>query len=141
MTSNKFKSIHLERGVAAFPVILAISAIILIIGLAIAFSGRIEGNISANQRSSNQAFHASQAGVNDAIMKVVRNVISVDTEYVLTVGNGNATMNVDIDAPEANKTTIISKGTVGKIERKIKVILNISSEGKVTLDSWEETTD
>jgi len=132
----------LQRGIAALPAILAISAIILIIGLAIAFSGRVESSISASHRDSGMAFHVAEAGIHDAEIKIVRNPDFEDlVGYTLTVGDGTTTITVDKDAPSSGKTTIISQGEVKNIKRKIRVIVDADPQGKVTLYSWEEMTD
>ena len=135
-------SCYMKKGIAALPAILALSAVILIIGLTIAFSGRVESNISASQRDSGKAFFTAEAGVSDAEIKINRDPNFEDLSgYTLTVGDGTATVIVDKDTPVVGQTTIKSQGEVKNIKRKIKVILNVDSQGKVTLNSWEEITD
>ena len=125
-----------QRGAMALGSILALSAILLAIGLALAFSGFIQGDIVFNQDKANNAFYIADAGVKDAMQKIARNKNFASTGYdLIFTGDSKATVVVSL---VGGKTEIISTGVVGNNTKKVKAVVNVGVNGDVTPDSWEE---
>lgn len=131
---------HIRKtsAVAMLPMILALSFIILIIVLSIGTLGFVETNIGAAQKKADNAFFVANAGISDATIKISRDKNYSSAGYTLTVGDGSASIVVEKDQPAAGQDRITSTGTVSVSKRKIQVIVNVSTYGKVTTSSWTE---
>ncbi|MDP3057821.1 MAG: hypothetical protein Q8N37_04905 [bacterium] len=131
-----------EKGAMALSSVLALSIILLALGLAMAFSGFVQSDITYNQDKAAIAFYIAEAGAKDAMQKVVRNKNYSNAGYVLSLTTGSANIVVSKDVPAAERTEILSTGAVGVNTKKIRVVLNTDTDndnnGKVTIVSWEE---
>ncbi len=129
-----------QKGAMALGSILALSAILLAIGLAMAFSGFIQGDIVFNQDKASSAFYIAEAGVKDAMQKIARNkdYNYASPGYNLIVDGGTATVIVNKDIPVGGKTEIISTGVVGNNTKKVREVLDVGVNGDVTVDTWAE---
>lgn len=138
---NKKKYLN-ESGVMALSSILALSLILLALGLAMAFSGFIQNNITFNQDKATIAFYAAEAGAKDAMQKVVRNKNYSNAGYTLALNGGSANVVVNKDVPAAERTEVLSTGVAGSNTKKIRIVLNTNTDndgnGKITIVSWEE---
>lgn len=103
--------------IATILIILA-AATILIAGVALLTFNEIK-KIN-NVVKSAESYYASEAGVEDAILRI-RNNMSYTNSYTLTVGSGSTT--VDITGP-LEDLTITSKGDVNSRFRKVAVNLD-----------------
>lgn len=141
--------INNEKGAMAMSSILALSLILLALGLAMAFSGFIQSDITYNQDKAAIAFYAAEAGAKDAMEKIVRNKNYDSAGYVLDLPNSSANVavchnNNIIVCPNiiADRTEIFSTGAAGGNIKKVRVVLNTDFDGngygKVTIESWEE---
>lgn len=126
------------HGVAMLPMILALSFIILVVVLSLATIGYVETNIGSAQKKADEGFFVASAGVSDALIRIARDKNYSSSGYTLSVGNGSANIVVQKDTPVSGSSTITSTGTVSVSKRKIKMIVNVSSYGKVTTYSWAE---
>ncbi len=132
-----------ERGAAALISVLLLSMLILAVGLAMAFSKFVESDIVYNQNSSAEAFYMAESGARDAMQKTARNKNYESAGYCLLEGNKRAEVAV---VKLAAQTEIISRGVSGVSDcssaganyKRIKAVLDVSVEGKVTIASWEE---
>lgn len=132
-----------DRGAIALISVLMLSMIMLVLGLAMAFSKFTESDIVLNQNNSSMAFYAAESGVRDAMQKVSRNKNYESAGYCLLMENKRADITV---TGLVGQTEIISQGingvndcaSAGANKKRIKAVLNIASEGKVTIASWEE---
>lgn len=131
-----------EKGAMALSSILALSLILLALGLAMAFSGFIQNDIAYNQDKAAIAFYLAEAGAKDAMQKVVRNKNFSSTGYVINLTDGSANVVINKDVPLAERTEILSTGVVGANTKKVRVVLNTDANsdgnGKVSISSWEE---
>lgn len=122
--------------------VLALSIILLALGLAMAFSGFVQSDIAYNQDKAAIAFYIAEAGVKDATQKVVRNKNYNNTGYSLAVADGSANVVVSKDVPSPERTEILSTGVSGANTKKVRVVLNTDTDnddnGKITIESWEE---
>lgn len=146
MRSLKLKKNKLEvgkRGAIALSSVLILAIILLIMGLAMAFSEFIENNIVYNQNRSMEAFYAAESGAKDAMQKISRNKDHTITNYCLSLGKNSAEVNV---AKAGLQTEVISKGisgsgnciAVGSNYKRVRAVLDVNAEGKVAIASWEE---
>ena len=152
MTKRRENAILRNRsGAVALPAVLMLSAILVAIGIAMLYSTLTQNDAVYNQSESAAALYASESGVRDAIVKVTRNMnYDSASPYCLMMGDARASIAVTKDLvdgiPALGRTQIISTGTVGvsdctsagKYYKKISVVLGISPEGKITINSWKE---
>ncbi len=134
---NSFDS----RGIVALPAILIIGGIIVEIGLAGILVAYLVSQSGFGVKMSAEAMAAAQAGVNDAIMKVVRDKnFFTGASTTLAVGDRSAEVSVSFNNPLAGKTTVFSIGSAFNKKRKLKALLNVNSiTGEVKIESIEET--
>jgi len=134
ITKNR-KHFFSQRGIVALPAIIALSVIILTIGLAMSFSSFTQNNISSNKYKSELTYRIAEAGIKDAMVKITRNK-NYDTAFTLLINNGAANVNCDTSGP--GQTKITSIGTFNNNTKTIETILDITTNGKVTISSWIE---
>lgn len=135
-----YKRAMANNGQATLALVLLIGGIITLIGVSLVFLVGSFINSGYGFQSSSRAFAVASAGVDDAIMKLVRNKdFYAASPYDVPVGNYNASVTVAKDTPVSGKTTIVSTATVGAYKRKVQAIVAIDSyTGQVHLVSWEE---
>ena len=112
-------------------------------GLAMAFSEFTQNNIVYNQNKSMEAFYAAESGAKDAMQKIARNKNYAAAIYCLATGQNSAEVNV---IKSVGQTEIISKGISGSADcaatgsnyKRIRAVLDVNAEGKITISSWEE---
>lgn len=147
------------RGFAVLPMVLGLSFIVAVVAAALAFVGTAELTQSTKQRDGNLAFFAAQAGIDDAKIRIARNLNYENlTGWAVTVPKsdgsilGTATVTVDKDHDCAaavtpgttTKDCVVSTGTVKSSKRKIQAVFTIvlsgagSNIGKATMDSFTE---
>ena len=135
-----------ERGAVALSSILILAIILLIMGLAMAFSEFTQTNIVYNQNRSMDAFYAAESGAKDALQKISRNKDHSIVNYCLSLGQNSVEISV---AKTGGQTEIISKGisgtgncaASGSNYKRIRAVLDVSTEGKVAIASWEELSN
>lgn len=134
--------INNEKGAMALSLILALSIILLVLGMAMSFTSFTENNIVYNQDKAANAFYIAEAGARDAMQKVVRNKNFSHMGYSLAMAGGNAMIVVNKDAPAFERTEILSTAVAGLNTKKIRVILNTDADnddnGKIAIMFWEE---
>lgn len=137
--NKKYLSLN-EKGVMALSSILALSLILLALGMAMAYSGFMQNDIVSNQDKAAAAFYAAESGAKDAMQKVVRNKNYSNAGYTLAVAGGTAT--VAVNKTSDIRTEILSTGVVGVNTKKIRVMLNTDADnngnGRITIETWEE---
>lgn len=127
-----------KKGVALLPMIIAMSFVVLVVVVSLASLGFVEISIGSAQKRADEAFFVANAGYQDALIRITRNKSYSNTGYDLTVGNGTATIVVELNAPSAGKSRITSTGVVVNSKRKIQVVVTVTTFGKVTVDSFAE---
>lgn len=134
------------KGFAVLPMVVAISLMIGVVVAALAFLGVSEVTQSTKGRDADYAFFVAQAGIDDAKIRIVRNLNYATTTATLAVGNGTSTIIVQKDtfsspctaASATGKDCIISTGQVKDSQRRIEVLVSVTTLGKVTVDSFKE---
>jgi len=139
----KITKYRVERGVAVLPLVIISSFIILVIGTAVAFVTFFENQSAFSARKAGEALVAAQAGVNDALQKIVYNR-AYSGSYDLTVNSASSTVTVskDVDCAGAfmGKTfTVNSLGSAQNRQRKIRAVISADCDsGQVAVVSMRE---
>ncbi len=139
---RKAKSYKLKtsRGVAALPVIVVISLIVLVIAVGISSSSYIENWGTYTEAENKKASFAAEAGAHDAYKRITKNT-SCNTggspdcsSYTLSVADATATITVS----GGSSKTILSIGKVSNVQVKIQVGVSVDADNKVTQTSWQQ---
>ena len=146
-----------NSGVAVLPTILLIGGLLVSISVSLLFVSYFFGQGSFGVKLSNEALAAAQAGISDAVMRVVRdkNYNTANSSYSLAVGSRSAQVIVcqenrktssistpcgDIDNTLAGKREITSIGSAFNKKRRLKAIINVNdSSGEIKTELVEET--
>ncbi len=127
---------------ASLPVILLIGGMLVEIGIAGAFVAYFLSQSGFGVRSSQDAFAASQAGIQDAILRIVRdkNFNPSPNPYSIAVGSNSAQVSVCKDTcAGTNKFQVDSTGSASIKRRKIRAVIGVNSlTGEVKLESENE---
>src|SRR3990167_6772654 len=107
-----------RRGVALLPVILVLFGLVMVVGVAIAGISVSENTISSTKDASDEALAIAESGIQDALMKLVRDKDFTSAGYNLSVSGGTATIIVPSGAFPKN---ITSSGTLNSKTRKIQL--------------------
>src|SRR3989338_10719902 len=124
-----------QRGVALLPVILVLFGLVMVVGVAIAGISVSENTISSTKDASDEALAIAESGIQDALMKLVRDKDFTSAGYNLSVSGGTATI---IVPSGAFPKYITSSGTLNSKTRKIQLTVNADANGKITQTGWTE---
>ena len=134
-----------RQGVATIPIILALTILVIAIGLAISTVAFNETSITQDFSRSSQALAYAEAGARDALIKVTRDGGYTSAGYnidFVTSGcaapyNGCATVTV---ASATSPKVIESTGKVKNNIRKVRTTVTVDSNWVITGTVWEEVT-
>lgn len=117
-----------------------IGGIIVVIAVSLAFIVISFITSGYGFQSSNRALGVAAAGVDDAVIKLVRNKdFSAVSAYNVPVGNYNASVTVVQNTPISGHATIVSIAAVAAYQRKIQAVVAIAPvTGQVHLISWDQ---
>lgn len=130
-----------QGGVSTLPTMLLLGGIIIEIAIASAFLTYYFNVTNYAARLSAEALAAARAGIDDAIIQLVRNrnFSSYPDPYTVEVaGSRIADVTVCKDTCVIGKTQIISTANALNKKSKMEAILSITTDGKVTVDSLQE---
>lgn len=132
-----------RKGAAALLTILMIGGVVVDIALAGLFVIYLLTQSSFGVRFSDEALSASQSGVGDALLKIVRNKnidwVGSNSPYNITVGNRTASVSINKDVPVAGKDEIYSSSSVFAKTRELHAIVNVDPvTGRVQIESLQE---
>jgi len=130
-----------NKATAALPAMLFIGGIIVEIGIAGAFISYYLSQSGFGIKMSAEALAAAEAGVQDALIKIIRNKDFTSSGYDLTVGNRSANVVVCKDTcAGTGKHKITSIGSALVKRRKIEAVVNVNNTtGEVKIESIQET--
>lgn len=98
-------------------------------------------NSSFSYRASTQAMAIASAGVEDAMLRLIRNKDFSSASYCVpdsSCGSTDATVSVTQNSPVSGFATIVSSARVSRRERKIKATVSVaSSTGEVAIVKWD----
>jgi hypothetical protein len=132
-----------RKGIASLPVILLLGGIIIEIAVTGAFLLFYLNNSIYGTKISNEALITAQAGVDDAVLKIILNKLCPDAgclpsppTYSVTVGRGTANVTIQRNAPSSGKHQITSLGTVLTKQHKLVAVAAVSAtSGMVYVES------
>lgn len=150
MNINKYQSV--SRGMTALPLIILIGGIVLEIAITMALVAFYISESGAGARLSAEALSISQAGINDALMKIIRNPsfnTGASNPYYLSFDNNKnvqvivcrdyQTITNNCDSWVNNRTEITSLGTVLNKNRRLRANISINpTNGEVKIQSIKE---
>lgn len=138
-----------QRGFAALPVILALTALIMTAGIGIAMTGFTESMISLGSAQSSQALFYAEAGAQDALMRIARKKsYTCDSPstgcYTIAYVNNGCSANygcarITVSAATSPKV-IVSEGRVKDNIRKtqVDVYFDSNQNGEIATTTWQE---
>lgn len=143
----------MRKGIIALPTIILIGGIVLEIALTLSLVSYFLLQSSAGSRFAAEALNIAQAGVNDAVMKIIRNINLGNPLYQYTmtldpireadltickdfkIANGVC----DVTQPNDGETEIISVGKSFNKMKKLQAFISINSaNGEVKIKSIQE---
>lgn len=138
----------MKKGFIALPLIILISGIVLEVALSLALISYYLVQISFGGKSSNEALSAAQTGIDDAVIRIVRNN-GFSSSYTLSIDNIKKT---DVVVCKESKTTVANCDTqnLGKDEvtstgkffnrnRRLRAFVNVDNEkGEISVESVTE---
>lgn len=144
------------KGIAVLPTILLIGGLMAGIGVSLLFVSYFFGQGSFGIKMSNEALVAAQAGISDALMRIIRdkNYNTAGSFYSLSVGSRSAQVIVcaeprktssilipcgEIDNTLAGKREITSIGSALNKKRRLRAVINVNdSSGEIKTELVEE---
>jgi hypothetical protein len=137
-----------RSGIASLPAILLLGAIIVEIGIASVFLLSYLNNSVYGTRLSNQALLAANAGINDAVSRVILNKDLHQESYTLTAGGATAEVKICKDTfffcdgtgtSQSGKHQIVSMGRALTRQHRLIGILSVDPvTGLVVIDSIKD---
>jgi type II secretory pathway component PulK len=144
----------LARGQAILPLVLVFVLVLGIIAATLAAAAFIQTQLSGQRAFVEQARQAAQGGVNDALIRIARDKTwtattdispcSGGTGYPVSSGNVTAcvkVMDTSTISPPRTRRTIEATATVRNVTRKLRVEVEVSPSGALTILSREERTN
>lgn len=107
------------------PLVIMIGLVIVELGVAMAFLVYLSNMSSYGTRLAQEALFGARSGVNDAILRIIRNKDFMGTYSSITVGRATVTVSVVKDQPDTNQTTITSTGIALIRQKKLQAIVSI----------------
>ncbi len=130
-----------QKGIALLPAVLMIGTIVVELGVALAFVIYLSNLSSYGTRLSQEALYAARAGVNDAILRTIRDKDFPIGYSVYTISLGRASVEITIDKniPTTAQNTITAVATVLTRQKSMEAIISINSiSGEVSIISFDE---
>jgi hypothetical protein len=107
--------------------VLLIGGVIVLIASTMAFLVFSYLNSTFGYQASQRAYAAASSGVDDGVMRLLRNNGFSSGGYSLPVGSTTATVSVTQGAPVAGQATIDSQATVSYYSRRVKAIAEVNA--------------
>ena len=134
-----------QKGVATIPIVLALTILIIAVGIAISTVAFNEAFIAQDFSRSSQALVYAEAGARDALIKITRDGRYTSAGYNIDfVTNGCSTNSgcatVTVTSATSPKT-IVSTGRVKNNIRKVQVTVTLDANWVITGTAWQEVTN
>jgi len=134
---GKFNTNKNVFGIAVLPTILLIGGLVVEIGIAGLFISYFLNSSGFGVKISEEALSAAKSGIDDAIIKIIRNIVS--SPYTINIGNNSAQISVIKDLPSVGKYEITSLGSAGLKRRRLQAIINVdNNSNEVKYESLKE---
>lgn len=127
------------KAFSLLPTVLIIGIVTIEIGLALSFIIYLANSSSYGARLAQEALFAARAGINDGILRVIRDKDFSSTGYQMTVGRASVEVKVEKNQPVNGQDRITATATVILRQKKLQAIISVdSTTGEVSLLSLEE---
>lgn len=113
-----------QRGFAALFITLLVLTVILGIAVSFMFLTIGQERISSNIIQSTQAYFAAEAGIEDAIYRIIKSM-NISSSYTITVGGGIA--EVSTSSPTRNNWIVTSRGNIADVFRRLETQLIVTN--------------
>ena len=132
-----------QAGFSTLPVVLFLGGLMMEIAIAVAFLLNLFTTTNYAARLSSEALLIAESGIEDAMMRVVRNkdcpATGCPSSYDLALSGKTAALTIRKDYPAVGKTQIDSVGASRSQRRKLTAILAVNATtGEVDIDSIQE---
>lgn len=124
-------NVSATRGIAAFSTLLILSAIVVEVGIAASMLVYFLNRSNYSVRLANEAFAAARAGIDDAVVRILRTRFypTCTAAYTVPVG-GNAfadivITNMDCSAASETQYAVTSIGRVASKRRTLEAVLGL----------------
>ena len=126
------------RGQAALSFVFLVVTIIILVATTLALAVTSFLNSTFGFQASERAAAVAAAGVDDALIQLIRNKDFSDVSgYTVPVGGGSATVTVTRLAGQA---TIVSVGALSIYQRRVRAVVSVDpTTGRVTILSRQRT--
>lgn len=125
MEKTKTSLIKSKKGIAGIYLTLLVMTVSFAMAVSISILTYNEQNITQNIVKSSQAYFASEAGIEDALLRLAEEM-NWSSSYTLDVGDGSAT--ITISDITGGTRTITSEGEVARRTKKVQVNYGISAD-------------
>jgi len=115
-------------GVTLLPLVIMIGLVIVELGLAMAFVVYSSNLSSYGTRLAQEALFGARSGIDDAILKIIRDKNFSSAGYALTVGRVNVWVVVEQNQPLTNQDRITSTGTVLLRQKQYQAIVSVDPQ-------------
>jgi len=145
------RALRSRRGAATLPAIIALTILILAVGVSITAISFTEGLISVGQGNAAQALVYAEAGAHDALIKLARNkqyvCVTEDCYTIDLVADGCATddgcARVSVSAGVGtlgDPRIIVSEGKARSSVRRLQVsvVFDAALDGEIATTTWRE---
>lgn len=127
------------KAFSLLPTVLIIGIVTMEVGLALSFIIYLANSSSYGSRLAQEALFAARAGINDGILRVIRDKSFSSPGYQMTVGRASVEVKVEKDQPTTGQDRITATATVFLRQKKFQAIISVDSNtGEVSLISFEE---
>lgn len=116
--------IRKKEGFAILYLTILILAVVFAFSISIVVLIHNEQKISRNLIKANQSYFVAEAGIEDAIYRII-NFMNISSNYTLTVGNNSA--DISTNSPNQENWIITANGNVDNDFRKLEVRLTITN--------------
>jgi uncharacterized protein (UPF0333 family) len=128
-----------NKGQAFLALVFLIGAIVIIVGVLIAFFANSSVDTGYGLSAAASAEAAATSGAQDAMLQLNRNATFASSGYTLPVGSSSATVTVTQGSPSTGYVTILSVASVSNHVKKIQVVLyENASTTQMTTVSWAD---
>lgn len=135
------KKLLTRGGIAALPLIILLGGLTAEIALFVTTASYVFVNSEFGVRLSADALLAARAGVQDAVVKIVRDKSFISATTTLTLGNASVDVSVCKNPPcvASGKHKVLSVGKAQTRRRGLEAILNVDEvTGEVKMESLAE---
>lgn len=134
-------SFNARSGLGALPMMLLLGAIVIEIAVAGAAAAVLRNNALLSKQAATTAYFTALSGVDDGILRVVRDKNFSSAGYPVVLNSGLAWTVVVRDVPITGETMVTASSSVlGRI-KQVQAIINVSSVGEIDIISKGEVTN